>query len=304
MSERILYKFPDEVAARLAPHASQRRIWPFLERPQDFAHGPAHLIPMVSNTMLIAQEGRYTRGGEISPKDTLRLKRAALTHDTGYKLVPGVLKPEEHHYGSALIAWLLYHDEAIVEAILLHVQNIMPDETPYWMTVLQDGDRVSRMGWPMVEWVANYLGYRHPRLERLPQRTLGQTHNHLWDLRHPRQGVRHKEEIRYGCWVGERGFKLAWTDYEWRVERFVREKIFPFLIENNLVHAMLQQCGECMSWYGGKEFLPGDDTVDELGGGWTVTPVGEMAAALFEYKFWNTEMVLGALSALVRKTGR
>lgn len=286
-----MYKFPDEIAARLAPYASRKKIEPVLKHSEDFAHGQAHLIPMVSNTLLIAQEGNHSRRWAISNKDAQRLERAALTHDMGYRFVPDVLKAEEHQYGSALIAWLLYQDEAIVEAILLHVQDTMPDNIPYWMRVLQDGDRISRLGWPMVEWAATYLGYSHPVLEKIPKRALTQTHNYLWDLRHPRQGVKYKEKVWHGCWVGEVGLELAWTDYEHRVEKFARRKIFPYLTINSLLPAMLDVCEKCMSWFDGEE-----DSVSEQG--WTIAPVGEMAAALFEYKIYNTLQVYRALLAI------
>ena len=83
----------------------------------------------------------------------------------GYKfVVNGILKSEERHWGSLYIASIVDPDEMVLEAVRLHVFDILPKDTPMWIRLVRDADRIGELGFTGMNRLAHYFGFNDPDL--------------------------------------------------------------------------------------------------------------------------------------------
>lgn len=114
-----------------------------MEWKEDLPHGLPHVIE--STSLLYHLAFTYTF---LHPIEADRAYQTLRYHDKGYVFVNrGVLKPEEHHYGSIYYAWKMGVDKQVLAAIALHIEDVLPPKTPAWVRAARDCDRITRLGY-------------------------------------------------------------------------------------------------------------------------------------------------------------
>lgn len=182
MGKEILAQVPPEVKDRVTPFLESHQVFREIMRlPEDPPHKRPHVIEA-----LICLSWLWEMLGVVGEFDTLAWDlsdRILRLHDKGYILVEqGIIKPEEHHWGSLLIASVVDPDPRVLYGILHHVDDILPEDAPYAVRVARDLDRVVGLGYTGVVRLAYYLGFNHPFLnpgnetELIKQRILCETY--------------------------------------------------------------------------------------------------------------------------------
>jgi hypothetical protein len=134
----------------------------------DFPHRFHHTEQITKIGFVIAHRLRL-------PLAEMELIRAvAFLHDLGYGFSEiGVIKHYDHHLASTFIAGKLLEEypdiKAITQGILLHTRDVLPANTPSWIRVLRDADRLAGVGPSGILTDAYYLGFKHPRIVYPPE---------------------------------------------------------------------------------------------------------------------------------------
>lgn len=94
------------------------------------------------------------------------IERAIRFHDNGrYFVEKGVLKPNEHHFGSLFVAMNVDGDPRVCEAVFHHVDDVLPADASTVERYVRDIDRIVGAGYVGLIRVAMYYGFKHPLLE-------------------------------------------------------------------------------------------------------------------------------------------
>lgn len=205
-------------------------------------------------------------------------ERAFRNHDRGYKFVEmNLLKSEEHHVGSVLIASKIDPDIGVLRAIYYHVYDILPADTPVWARVVRDIDRVLLMGYIGVIRTAIYLGFKHPLIIERSQ----------FDL--VRDGIL--------CDFNEPNSNL----YEIKSQIFCYEYVFPFLYKNKLVQKIIDEAKTWISRFEGITTggIPGTIIQESVRNSrydeWSIDPVLSEIRSIYREKLTNTYQVVSQL---------
>ena len=229
----------------------------------DFSHQDFHRRQVVLNTQLLAA---YCG---LSKPEIALAQTAAFFHDLGYGFIAGGhLPPNLHHLGSILRAYRLFDPadfrdfgremafEDIARAVILHIEDVLPEGTPLWMRIVRDADRIAGIGPTGLIRAAYYEGFTHPAFtERTPREVVQD--GIICDLRAP--------------WV---------NGNDERPDQFCREVVLPWIIENGKVTVVLEKIIELINRINGKK--------DPEGKNWVVEPVIQQAQQLFAGKTLKT----------------
>lgn len=259
--------------------------------PPDPMHGARHLAQVERTALWLAE------AADLDKRQTNLIKQAVPLHDSGYSFVEmGILKPEEHNYGSGLVAFLKTGDIELANGIVKHLDDVLPVGTPPWILLLREADRSDRWGWQGVISAAYYLGFRHELVNGpvVYQKNLNgeaEVVDRLRDKRHP-----DTVDYRYRS-ILDGGYPVqtvwTWTDYEEDVANFARKEIFPYLHKNSLLNKVYEELENAQSWIEGIESE--DSTLDDPR--WEVdSVVDEGSYAFFSAKRFNTEQAMRELS--------
>lgn len=156
----ISENIPNDFVSRVSPELSD--ISKVLAWGEDFPHRRGHIIECLSNLSHVRWDF-----GEFDPVGFYLTERTLELHDKGYVLVKnGLIKPEEHHLGSVLIADKVEPDVRVLYGILHHVDDTLPQGSPLWVRMVRDLDRVSTMGYTGLIRLAFYMGFNDPVLNQ------------------------------------------------------------------------------------------------------------------------------------------
>lgn len=232
--------------------------------------------------------------------NTNRLNRAIELHDQGYAFVQdGLLTLDQHHFGSAFIALALDNDVELAQGILLHVEDVLPDDTKLWMRALRDINRVDRLGWYGLLMEAYYMGFTHPILitEPLRQQAVDGEPEYIdpcRDLRHPMET--NIQTLIF--WEDFRGpvERMIGSDYEHQLKGFCIRNVFPFLQKNGLVERMVARLDYWITRFNGEGYylhignsqVPEGEEYDPEELVWTIDPVMDELEYLFRFKENNS----------------
>lgn len=248
----------------------------------------------------IAQVGRnvgwMTDSYDLKPKQRTLLDQAVPLHDLGYAFVDmGFLTPQEHDIGSGLIALWKTGDHNLAKGIALHSLDVLPKGTPRWVYVLREADRVDRLGWQGVIFLAYYMGFRHelvngPLSYQINLDGKSEVHDPLRDIRHPDEVDYKYIPIIDGSYPVR--VRWTWTDYEQEAAEFTRKHIFPFLHAKGLIGKMVDELFKVTSWEEGEEEK--DSKSNRIK--WKVEPAsGWLSYAMFSAKRFNTNQAISEL---------
>jgi hypothetical protein len=257
----------------------------------DPMHDIRHIDQVGRNANWIADEL------ELGVKDRNLLNQAVPLHDEGHKYEQmNLLTQSEHGIGSALIALHKTGNLELAKGIALHPYDVLPEGTPDWVYALREADRVDRLGWQGVIFIAHYMGFRHelvngPLVYQLNFDGKLEVSDPLRDQRHPlfETDFRYKR-IMDGSYPVLN--EWVWTDYEQNAAEFVKEHIFPFLSERKLIRQMEAELFKVENWVEGEEAR--GSIPDQLK--WKVEPASNPGTYnLFSAKRFNTEQALHEL---------
>jgi len=163
---------PEPVLTRLSPHIqSAENIQSILnDWSEDTPHGRAHVVEMLFNLKWAWEELSVDESWTTWTTDYDLALRTIRLHDKGYAFVEqGILKPEEHQFGSLAIASVLDNDPRILYAILHHTDDILPQDAPRFCRVVRDLDRLSALGYTGINRMAYYIEGFKTKFEPLLQ---------------------------------------------------------------------------------------------------------------------------------------
>lgn len=252
--EALLQAIPPEIANKLDPWVG--RIPEILQVPDDWAHGNIHLMQVAIFGRWIASEldtknSRYNPYN-LTPRDYLLIQRGALLHDTGYKF-KDILQPNEHHYGSALVAAYLHGDIQLAMGILGHSNNLLPPQTPDWVFILRSADRLAGISWTGLIRMAWFEGFRGPHMDHFQRKLFRHLQNPFWDLRHPlSEEIVVTTRLQYDP-PQPPSLVADNTDYEQWPKDYCLKFIFPFLAKNGLVDKFIGITNQWSKWTHGME---------------------------------------------------
>lgn len=290
MVERIdLYGIPASVAEKLEPILP--KIDDILKYEPDFPHQKWHAQAVMRDSIYAASMF------DLDPEETELTRLIAENHDEGYKLVnAGILSPEEHHLGSYLIAKSKYSDITIAEGVLLHNQDVIPEDKPFPFRLVRDIDRLHLMGWGGVIRASFYLGFRpFGMTDNDPEKNLKVAS--LMENKTPDQ-ERVKTEMRIDYCVPATVNEIVMqTDYERRAKIYSWLYVFPSLHQIGKLDELRDLCDHwLMAWGEGEDYYktPGNHSVPE---GeeydpdniiYTTEPIHEVLQCMFGAKIFNT----------------
>ena len=183
---KIKFGIPHNIHATLEPHTSN--IEEILSIPLDFPHADFHTKQVRLFTHII---GRGLEDSGIETGATLtELDQIARYHDSGYAFSrTGILHHSQHHYAGAFIASELGFSNVVIEGILHHSSDVIPEDSPFAVHIVNTADRCAGMGWTGLIRDAYYLGVRHPVMDNPDA-----SEDLLVDLRHPADANTEEEE--------------------------------------------------------------------------------------------------------------
>lgn len=289
IERKDLYDVPASVAERLEPVLP--KINEILKYEPDFPHQKWHTQAVVRDSLYAASIL------DLDPEEIELTRLIAENHDEGYRLVSaGILSPDEHAFGSYLIAKSKYSDLTIAEGALLHNQDVMPKDKPFPFTLVRDIDRLHFMGWGGVIRVSYYLGFRpFDMTENSPERIIKAAS--LFEDRTP-DDEKTKIEVRFNyCFPPSVQELVMQTDYERRAKIYSWLHIFPFLYQNGKLGELEAICQHWLAvWEEGEDYykIPGNNSVpegeeyNEDNIVYTIEPINECLQHIFGAKFFNT----------------
>lgn len=143
---------PPDILQKLVVNCPDISQFPFEE---DLAHNFPHILEVLSAIHHFYYDYTY-----IEPSQRIWATQTALYHDKGYKFVTaGLLSSEEHHFGSIYYAWKAGVDVEVLAAISMHVLDVLPPNTPAWVKLVRDADRLARVGYTGINNIISYLGF-------------------------------------------------------------------------------------------------------------------------------------------------
>ncbi|MFI5240957.1 MAG: hypothetical protein ACHQUA_00830 [Microgenomates group bacterium] len=291
-----LYDVPADIAQRLEPVLKD--INSHLLNQQDFPHQHWH-------GRLVARDAVYTaRMFDLKPDEVELTRLIAENHDEGYRLVTaGVLKPEEHHFGSYLIAKAKYADLTIANGVLLHIEDVIPEEAPFPYSIVRNVDRLHSMGWGGFVRTAYYLGFKpfnlsDKELAKSPKAVS------LFETRTP-DGENAVTETRVNhCFPATAYDQVLETDFEARAKRFAWMEIMPFLHRTGQFEKMDEILHErSMAWLEGEHyyktpgnhFVPKGEEYKYENVIYTIEPIGDVMQRIFGAIIFNHYDAEGAM---------
>lgn len=228
---------PAEVKDRLFPRfQSTEDIHNILNTLQeDFPHRRGHLVEMEFNLWWAWESVPVTENWSSDYDIALRAIRL---HDKGYIFVEqGILKPEEHQFGSLAIASVVDSDPRVLYTILHHTDDVLPESAPTYCRVVRDLDRLCGLGFSGANRLAYYIDGFRERFKDL----LSQEEEFL---------------LRSGIFF-ECGYPME-EEYESQSQTFYNKKLMQFIGEditgerkNRMVEQLLSSM---VRIYGSKEY--------------------------------------------------
>ncbi len=283
MNKKELEEYiPSEVLGKLWPYIND--IPRVLSRTQDIAHSDYyHSRRMVRLGEQVAQELR------LPADESAMVAQIGENHDLGYQLM-GILEPNEHEYGSFVIALARTGDIGIAKGCLLHNADVLPEESPRAIRIVRDIDRYLMGGtegalrWSMMR---GFRPWGKTKDELLKPGVM----DHLYDDRLPHT-VRSEWESRRGsCMCPPSFYEVpVSSEYESKGQDFTWKHIIPFLESANLISGYLGFIMEWFGWIDGVEDFSIDDPDDNYDH-WLVEPVSRDIAGIFENKWANTKIL-------------
>lgn len=161
---------PQEVVAKLSPHIQTAENVQFVlnNLQEDPPHSRAHVLEMTFNLKWAWESLHLDKSYKTWTTDYDLALRTIRLHDKGYVFVQGgILKPEEHHFGSLAIASILDNDPRVLYAILHHTDDVLPSDAPFFCRVVRDLDRLSGLGYTGINRLAYYLDGYYDRYHSL-----------------------------------------------------------------------------------------------------------------------------------------
>jgi len=234
---------------------------------EDEAHRMAH----IQDTLAIFNSMADCH--KLGPADRDLGNRTIRLHDSGYKLVQqGVLRPEEHHYGSMAIASIVDPDLDVLRAIHLHISDILPEDTELWIRLVRDADRLSNVGFGAANRLAYFFGYRDPELEGQRQDTAVNS-GVFCDLRHaPQLYRRYSQQIEGVAYLPD-----GIEDYDLRAAEYYAARVAPYIFESgqsqeyaDFIRMMIKRV---------------------LGIGDRIEPVNEIGREIYDSRRWASERI-------------
>ena len=288
IENRDLYNIPASVAIKLEQELP--KVNEFLKYKPDFPHQEWHIQGVVRDVLFAAEVMGLDR------EETELTRLVAETHDEGYKAVQaGLLKPEEHHFGSYLVAKARYSEEVALGA-LLHNSDVMPNGVPYAYKLVRDVDRLHFLGWGGLVRAAYYQGFRPFGMVEGDTEAAGKAAA-LFETRTPAE-ENAKVEVRADhCFPHPVRNYVQETDYERRVKVYAWLHVFPSLskagklevLENNLRELHYAwEAGE--SYYGtpGNNFVPKGEVYNPAKVVYAVEPIADDLQVIFGARLFNS----------------
>jgi len=202
----IAENVPGEIVAKINPYlADTEKLFSWGE---DFPHRKAHTIELLSS--LDHARWNFTED-EVGPIGFYLASRTLQLHDKGYVFVKNsLIKPEEHHFASILIAGKIEPDVRVLYGILHHVDDTLPQNAPLWVRLARDIDRACGIGYTGLIRQAFYFGFEHPGLTESGEEDL--------------------IDKRVLC---EDNYPDGFEEYEDEAKKFFDDFVLPFLLKDD-----------------------------------------------------------------------
>jgi len=179
ITSNLLNQIPQETLTKLEPFKG--RLDEVFRQQNDLAHLRNHILDCIflfrnydSEASQYKRQATINYWNDIAPKDygegielldlpTFdKVERGLRLHDTGRAFVQmGILKPEEHHFGSLFIASIVDGDPLVCEACLHHIDDALPKKTSIVTQWVQSIDRLSGSGYVGLTRYAFSQGFNH-----------------------------------------------------------------------------------------------------------------------------------------------
>jgi hypothetical protein len=161
----LIREIPPGVLLRLKKGvASIDQLREALNWTEDAPHRLAHVLDTINIYHYLA------KAYKLDPIEANLGDRSLRLHDVGYRFSEqGILTPDEHHFGSIFVASIIDQDMRVIKAIKSHVEDVLPKDTPMWIRLVRDADRISALGFTGANRLAFYFGFRDPNLQDLGQ---------------------------------------------------------------------------------------------------------------------------------------
>jgi hypothetical protein len=289
VESRDLYGIPAPVAEKLEPLIP--RINDILKHEPDFPHQNWHSQAVTRDALYAADML------DLDPEETRLTRLIAENHDEGYKLVmAGIINPDEHHFGSYVVAKSKYSDLTIAEGVLLHNQDVIPQDKPFPFCLVRDIDRLHFMGWGGVIRASYYLGFRPFNMtDHDPEKSMKAAS--LMEERTPDKEItKTKLRVDY-CFPATANELVMQTDYERRAKIYSWLHVFPDLYRKGKLGELAGLCDHwLMAWVEGESyyktpgnhFIPHGEKYDSDNVIYTTEPINEILQRMFGAKIFNT----------------
>ena len=230
----------------------------------DQAHKLAHVLDVLAIFNCLAE------ADNLDPVERDLGQRTIRLHDTGRKLVEkGWLEPNEHHFGSMMIASIVDPDPRVLEGIRHHIDDILPESIELWIRLVRDADRISALGFSGANRSAWFFGFRDIRLYAQEQEGAIRS-GKLCDLRHAPEA--------YKCL----GFSYPLLeDYDLKAARYFAKKVAPYIHLSGQDRAFYDYLGVFEQRHHGLRD----------GGRLVVEPVAEKAREMYHLRDWATDTI-------------
>ena len=192
-TEAFLELIPQQILNRLKPFKG--RLDEVVSARADFAHLKYHTLDeklifrfcdrrayLMRNQVLNADMDESLRRQMLSNPSKLldldivtfeRIEQAIDLHDRGRGLATmGILKPEEHHFGSLFLALMINGDPIVCNAVMDHIHDVLPPNSSIVSRCVRDIDRVAGSGYIGLIRLVIYHGFQHLMIEEKNEDTI------------------------------------------------------------------------------------------------------------------------------------
>jgi len=174
---------PPEIFAKLKPFTD--RMDEIMRWSADFSHQKFHILDALLHLRYFDYEclkqqrimdgmdwedrAKYPEWsdwwGYIDLPNYDRIERALRLHDTGRFFVEkGILRPDEHHFGSLFMATHIDGDPLVCDAVFHHIDDVLPENSSSVARYVRDLDRIVGAGYIGLIRSAAYYGFEHSLL--------------------------------------------------------------------------------------------------------------------------------------------